>query len=73
MLSDKRPNLGGLFAKVGEHYATNHNTHYNNDRRGCALFCCGPDALVSSAQKAAGLVSTVSGMPFDLHKEVFEF
>eukprot|EP01043_Picozoa_sp_COSAG02_P051260 COSAG02_NODE_5374_length_4389_cov_3.643590_2_plen_212_part_00 len=71
--SKARPNLAAIFTRVADHYGINHNTHYNAERTGCALLCCGPPALVSAVQHAAGLVSMISQMPIDIHQEVFEF
>ena len=42
-----RPNLATIFRRVADDYDTNHNRHYNAERNGCALLCCGPPGLVN--------------------------
>ena len=59
--------------EVAEHYDEAHSKHSNAGRAGCAVLCCGPEALVSGAQRAAATVSRAQSIRFDLHTEVFEF
>ena len=70
-----RPNLRDIFCSVATHYKMHHEQALrcmgSDGRDGCALMCCGPASLICAAKDAAATHS--SGMPVEMHEEVFQF